>query len=65
MQSSASPLQPNSAGPDLTDPATQWAVYRRAQAVMFPDLPDPTPEEFRAAVNEVTANLELEAEAGW
>ena len=62
MQSSASLLQPDSAGPDLADPASQWAVYRRAQAVMFPDLADPTPEEFRAAVDEVTAVLEPEAE---
>ena len=47
----------SSGQPDLNDPATLWAVYRRAQAAAYPDLPDPTPEEFRAAADEVTAKL--------
>ena len=57
MHVNTSPLQPGSAGPDLTDVATLWATFRRPRVVMFPDLPDPTPEEFREAVDAAAAIL--------
>jgi hypothetical protein len=57
MHANTSPLQPDTAGPDLADVATLWATFRRAHAVMLPDLPDPTPEEFREAVDAAAAIL--------
>ena len=56
MQSSTRPLQPD------TSTAALQALYDKIQARYFADLEAPTPEEFRAAVDEVTAQLEPEAE---
>ena len=60
MHANTSPLQADSAGPD-TSPAALQALYGEIKARYFADLAAPTPEEFRAAADEVTAQLEPEA----
>jgi predicted alpha-1,6-mannanase (GH76 family) len=47
-----------------TSPAALQGLYDGIKARYFADLEAPTPEEFRAGIDEVTADLELEAEAG-